>query len=76
MARITSWCVVSFCFVALAGPALAGRVRQEFGPDEGSVGRFAARRSAELPIPEPGALALFALGGAAVVAAARRSRRS
>jgi hypothetical protein len=75
MARFTSWCVVCFCIVTLAGPALAGRVRQEFGPEEGETGRFAARRSAEFPIPEPGALALFALGGAAVVAAARRMRR-
>ena len=76
MARFARWCFVLGCFALLAGPALAGRLRQVTGPEEGQEGRFASRRLAESAIPEPGAMALFALGAAAVGYAVRRSRRT
>jgi hypothetical protein len=74
MASFSRWALVVLFGVALAGPALAGRPRQVYGPVEG--GPFVGRRLAEQAVPEPGAAALFALGAAAVGLAARRSRRA
>ena len=57
----------------LAGPALAGRHRVVEGPVGEPTG--ARLRLSESTIPEPGAVALFALGAAAVGMAVGRSRR-
>jgi hypothetical protein len=77
MARFSRWAFVLLFAVTVAGPALAGRLREVRGPVEGRTPPAGvARRLAESAIPEPGAAALFALGAAAVGLAARRSRRS
>ena len=73
MARFSGLSLVLLSFAMLAAPALAGRHREGNGP----VGEptFARVRLTESSIPEPGALAVFALGAAAVGVVVRRSRR-